>query len=384
MDMRPSVYASIRRSLLPAALSLLAGLTAISCTTEDEAQTVDKDQVQIPLPASTAKAGRFPDVSIANVFEPKGESNVRSSFTLAENVALIGTEESADMFKTEDGGMSWRKVLDGNDLWEIDDIRNYIRAADGRLYLTTSEPAIVCRSEDEGETWEVVARPDSSRTVGLIQLDDGTFLVGLRRADQQRTSLIRSTDHFESETWIQVSDEQPPQNTTCFHNLGGPNVLVGVGYQGTGKIYKSTDYGLTWTKKADYEEARDMMWFFQEDERTYMLASGVATLYMSSDNGETWNKEHQFWEKGFLGKSTTFDKNGKTYRLMTATDQRTKPYRHVVLISDDSARTWFEWIELDQDVSGGASNLAVLSPNRIVIGTGNHSAQGKAFTLEVK
>ncbi|MEP4077199.1 WD40/YVTN/BNR-like repeat-containing protein [Haloferula sp.] len=339
---------------------------------------------KITPPPSAKEAGRFPSVSVVNVFEPKGESNVRSSFRLSDKVGLIGTEETADLFKTEDGGSTWRKVLDGKSLWKVNDIRNFIRADDGHLYFTTSDPGIVCRSEDEGENWKVVAKPKASRTVGLVQLDDGTFLVGLRRAEQKKTSLIRSDDHFETETWIKVSDEDPPQNTTCFHNLGGTNALVGVGYEASGKIYKSTDSGLTWTKKADFPEARDTMWFFQEGKRTYLLASGVATLYVSEDEGETWAKDRQFWKKGFLGMSVPYKRDGKNYRLMCATDQTEKPNRHVILISDDAAKTWFEWIELDRDKTGGASNLSVLSPDRIIAGTGNHSAQGKAFTLEVK
>lgn len=340
---------------------------------------------KISPPKSAAKqSDRFPAVSVVNVYEPKGESNVRSSFRLSENVALIGTEETGDLFKTKDGGMTWRKVLDGKDLWKINDIRNFMRADDNHLYFTTSDPGIVCRSKDEGESWEVVAKPKASRTVGLTQLDDGTFLVGLRRAKQKKTSLIRSTDHFKTNTWIKVSDENPPQNTTCFHNLGGTKALVGVGYEASGKIYKSTDSGLTWTKKADLPKARDTMWFFQEGKRTYLLASGVATLYVSEDEGETWAKDQQFWEKGFLGMSVPYTRNGTNYRLMCASDQSKKPTRHVILISDDAAKTWFEWIELDTDKTGGVSNLSILSPDRIIAGAGNHSAQGKAFTLEIK
>lgn len=360
---------------------LVLAALLVSCS---DGGGVEEVGVKVPKPASEAGAGRFPQVGIVNVFEPPGESNVRSSFRLAENAGLIGTEETGDIFKTVDGGMTWVKQVDGGDLWGLDDVRNYLRADDGNLYITTSEPALVCRSADEGASWEVLARPQSSRTVGMVQLDNGTMLVGLRRAEQLQTSIVRSDDYFESFEWTPVSDEKPPQNTTCFHNLGGAEVLVGVGYEASGKIYKSTDYGRTWEKKADYPEARDMMWFFEEAGKVYLLASGVSTLYVSEDRGETWRKHRQFWEKGFLGMSQPFEYGDKRYVLMTGTDQTQKPYRHVILISDDQAETWYEWIELDQDVTGGASNLAVLSDSRIVVGTGNHSAQGKAFTLQVE
>ena len=125
----------------------------------------------------------FPKIKISHTFLPPGESNVRSSIKLSDSVALIGTEETGDVFKTTDGGKSWKKTIDGGDKWTIQDIRNFIRADDGCLYATTSEPALVLRSEDEGETWDVVAKPKASRTVALSQLETGEILVGLRRSD---------------------------------------------------------------------------------------------------------------------------------------------------------------------------------------------------------
>lgn len=53
------------------------------------------------------------------------------------------------------------------------------------------------------------------------------------------------------------------------------------------------------------------------------------------------------------------------------------------MLLGDEGDTWHPWIELGQDESGAASNLSVISSNRIVVGTGNHAAKGKAYTLEV-
>lgn len=342
-------------------------------------------QTDLPDPPSVRSAAgdRFPSVEVVRVFEPEGESNVRSSFQLADRIGLIGTEETGDIFKTEDDGLSWRKVWDGGAHWGIADVRNFLRARDGHLYITTTEPSTVARSTDEGESWDIVAEAPSSRTVGLVQLDNGAILVGLRRALAKQTSIIRSEDHFDSFQWLPVSTTEPPQNVTCFANLGGPEVLAGVGYEGSGKVYKSTDYGLTWSRKAEFPEARDLMNFFIAGDDIYVLASGIATLFKSSDGGETWSEAHRFWSKGFLGQCVQFDRGGRTYQLMSATDQSQTTYRHLVLISDDSGASWSEWIELAQDTSGGASNISVLSDNTIVVGAGNHSAQGRAFTLQV-
>jgi photosystem II stability/assembly factor-like uncharacterized protein len=333
--------------------------------------------------ASTSGTDRFPQVEIVNVFKPDGESNVRSSFRLADGVGLIGTEETGDVYKTEDAGLSWRKTFDGGEAWEIADVRNFIRGRDGHLYITTTEPATIARSTDEGESWAILAEPRSSRTVGLVELDSGVMLAGLRRSENNWSSVVRSEDRFDTFDWLPVSTTEPRQNVTCFGYWGGSEVLAGIGYEGPGKIYKSTDQGITWVKKAEFPDARDLMGFFRHGSDTYVLASGVSKLYRSSDGGETWSEARQFWSKGFLGECIPFEWEGVDYWLMSATDQSAATVRHLVLITDDPAGEWTEWIELIRDASGGASNLTALSEDTIVVGTGNHSAQGRAFTLKV-
>lgn len=339
--------------------------------------------VEPPEPVEHAEPGRFPGVKIDTIFEPEGESNVRASLYLGEGSGLIGTEESGDIFKTVDSGATWRKVCDGEERWSIMDVRNFIRARNGHLFLTTSEPALIVRSTDEGESWDIVAAAKASRTVGLVQLDSGTILAGLRRALNNRISIIRSEDYFDSVEWVPLSMTEPGQNVTSFGYWGGETLLAGVGYERSGKIYRSTDDGRTWRKTGEFPEARDLMGFFKSGDELYVMASGVSTLYSSSDNGETWRKARQFWDKGFLGPCISFTHEGRTYRLMVATDQTSKPYRHLVLISDQPAGEWYEWIELIEDESGAANNLSRLSANTIVVGTGNHSARGRAFTLKV-
>ena len=338
----------------------------------------------VPETSLEETSDRYPKVEVVGVFEPPGESNVRSSFQVDDDAALIGTEETGDIFKTTDGGGTWRKVWDGGEAWNIQDVRNYIRAQDGHIYITTSEPALVARSMDEGESWDVLARAQSSRTVGLVELDSGTMLVGLRRSENDRTSILRSTDVFKSFDWIKVMPEGPRQNVTCFGYWGGEDVWAGIGYEGSGKIFHSADEGKTWQQKADFHEARDLMDFFRHGDNLYVFASGIATLFKSTDGGETWTTARQIWSKGFLGQCVPITWEGQTFWIMTATDQTEKPYRHVVLITDDPGGEWTEWIELGRDTSGGASNEAPLTANRLVVGTGNHAAQGRAYTLEIK
>ena len=365
--------------ILPISLTILVTcLSAVPSLAQSEKKAVT-DQAK-----ASAQTKRFPAIEIAHTFAPPGESNVRSSVKLADGVALIGTEETGDVFKTTDAGETWTKTVDGGDEWSIQDVRNYIRADDGRIYATTSEPALVLCSADEGKSFEIVARAKSSRTVALQQLDSGEILVGLRRSENNKISILRSTDHFKTFDTVILDDKLPRQNTTCLMGLGDGVVVCGVGYEASGKIFRSTDAGLTWTQTAEFPNARDVMNFFTVGDKIYVLTSGIATIFASEDKGLTWNKHAQVWEKGFLGHHDTITHDAKTYHLLAATDQREKVKRHVVLISDDAGETWHQWVELMTDVSGGASNLSVISDDTIIVGTGNHSVQGIAHTLKVK
>ncbi len=349
------------------------------------AQSIEKKQADPSMHTfEKSQEKRFPQVEIINSFAPPSESNVRSSFKLSDGMALIGTEETGDVFKTTDGGKTWNKKVDGGDKWSIQDIRNFIRTDNGRLYATTSEPALVLRSDDEGESWDIAARTKSSRTVALEQLNTGEILVGMRRSENNKISIVRSADHFETFETIVLDDKLPRQNTTCLLGLGDGVVVCGVGYEASGKIFRSEDAGITWTQTAEFPEARDVMNFFRAGNKVFVLTSGIATIFASSDNGKTWAKHTQVWEKGFLGQHSVLEHDAKTYHLLAATDQREKLKRHVLLISDDNAETWHQWIELQTDVSGGASNLAVIGDGTIIVGTGNHSVQGFVHTLKIK
>ena len=343
---------------------------------------------------ATAPAPRLPVAEVVAVLEPAGESNVRSSISLGSGVGLVGTEERGHIYRTDDAGLTWRKIFDGGAAWRIADARNFLRGADGHLYLTTSEPGLVARSADEGVSWEVLARPRASRTVGIVELDDGTMLVGLRRSENGRTSILRSTDRFATFAWLPVSTTAPRQNVTSFGYWGGDVVFAGVGFEGAGTVYRSPDRGLTWTPVAEFAEARDLIGLQRSGDTVRVFASGIATIYATRDEGATWFREHQLFPRGFIGQIVPFEWAGRSFLVMCATDQSAPVYRHLLLISDDAGASWHEWVNLSREAAGkvlnanesggGASNLSVLSADTLVVGVGNHAVQGRAYTVRVR
>ena len=316
-------------------------------------------------------------------FLPPRESNVRCSLKLSDGVAIIGTEETADIYKTTDNGINWTKKLDANDEWNISDIRFFIRAQDNSLMCTTTRYGDILRSTDEGENWVRWSHIPADRSVGIVQISNGVILVGPRRADSENSSVFRSIDNGQNFTEITLQDLQ--QNTTCFIDLGDGNVLAGVGYDGTAKVFKSTDYGLNWSMKADFDGTIDIMDFVEDEGVIYASTKSNAEIYKSTDNGDSWSLHHKFWDQGFLGMFAKLTWNGQDYLLLSGSDQTTR-YIHKVLISKDHGATWIEWLTvLDTKDAGGASNIAVIddAQTTVIVGTGNHATKGRVHIIHV-
>lgn len=387
LEVRPVLF------LLTLVVALLAGCTPQppppppgGAITEDGRLTSkweQNDQGEARAIGATGGGVVGPLWELVQRLEPAGESHVRSTFALSASGALAGTEETADVFKTTDAGRTWRKTFDGGDAFRVQDIRTFIRAQDGTLYASTSGQGDILASTDEGETWRLIQSLPAWRTVGMAQLQDGTLLVGTRKDESGETSLYRSRDGFATVERIALATPQQ-QNVTTIYPLGESRALAGVGFDGTAKVFLTTDSGRTWRQVADFTGTADIMDFIAVDDALYAATKSTATIYRSTDGGETWTPHAQIWERGFLG---TFDRlahGDREYLLLAGSDQRERErIRHVVLISADQGATWHEWAELQLDVTGAASNLTVLGNHTVLVGTGNHSAQGRLFVLAV-
>jgi len=329
------------------------------------------------------EGGELPSFEITGVFEPEGESNVRCSFALNKEEALIGTEETADVYWSKDQGKTWEKVFDAGEAYDAADVRRILRADDGNLYASTSGQGDILRSTDEGKTWERINSIPAWRTVGIEQLDNGVFLIGARKDESGKTSIYRSTDYCQTLNHIPI-DTPEQQNVTTFEDLGDGRVLAGIGFDGSGKVFLSEDHGQSWRQTADFKGTKDLLDFIVFEGTLFASTKSEATLYKSDDGGETWEKAYQVWDKGFLGTFDLLETNGQSIPLLSGTDQRNAEiFHHYIIASLNQGKTWKPWILLHSDVTGGASNLTVLNKEVILAGTGNHSAQGRLHTIRL-
>jgi photosystem II stability/assembly factor-like uncharacterized protein len=189
---------------------------------------------------------------------------------------LFGPNEERGVFKTTDGGKSWKKVLFANNMAGAVDLLMEPGNAQ-TLYATT---------------WRVIRTPYSLESGG------------------EGSALWKSTDG--GETWKNISSNKGlPKNET----LGIIGVAVSpvntdrvwaIIEAKSGGLYRSDDGGATWSKQTDDANIRQRAWYFSKifadpkNENTiYALNVG---LYRSRDGGKTFQSintphgdHHDMW-----------------------------------------------------------------------------------------
>ncbi len=223
------------------------------------------------------------------------------------------------LYESRDKGVTWKRIEDTNLSLCIKE-PSLVALPDGALILTGEDPvhqygpgdgkAPVCRSEDEGRTWETVMVPGKSHVRNIIVEADGSLLI-VRNfkygGDNPNLQLCRSVDR--GATW-QFSEGTVDWNYThfgevCPIRLRDGRLMAalrrqipgthGEGFQTT-VITESEDDGKTWTKPRQMTAAAEVHVFLTElnDGRilatytNYHLPFGIFAV-ISDDHGKTWD-----------------------------------------------------------------------------------------------
>ena len=188
---------------------------------------------------------------------------------------LFGPSTERGVYKTNDGGKTWRRVLFSNE---------YAGAID--LIADPSNPAIFYAS-----TWRVRRTPYSLESGG-----DGS-------------ALWKSIDG--GENWKNISKNKGlPKDTIGIIGItvspSNPDKLYAIVESRTGGVFSSTDAGETWTKTTDNSEVRQRSWYFN---KIFCDPKNENTLYVcnvgfhrSRDGGKTFTQintphgdHHDLW-----------------------------------------------------------------------------------------
>ena len=226
-------------------------------------------------------------------------------------VAAIGNAFKSNaergIYKTTDGGKSWRKVLFVSDS---------VGAADLELNPANPEVVYAWMWRGERKPWTIVSGAESSAGVGFYKSTDGgehftkvtnglpSALVGkaniaVTAANPNRVyalieakpggGLYRSEDAGDS--WKQVSNyAQLITRPFYYVALAADPTNADVVYAGAEGFFKSSDGGATWSPLRTPHGDNHDMWINPKDGRI-MIQSNDGGANVSQDGGRTWSSQ---------------------------------------------------------------------------------------------
>lgn len=218
-----------------------------------------------------------------------------------------GPNTERGLFKTTDGGKSWRKILYFDDLTGCSDVdidpgnANIVWAGTHRhqrwpWYFTSGGGATgVYKSSDGGETWTRLSGKGNGR--GLPEGDMDRVGLSVHRANPDIVYVVSETKS-EGELWRtddggrtwQTVNRDPNINFRPFYysdiraDPKNPNVLFSL----SGTLYRSEDGGRSFQAiRADIHGDHQAMWIDPTDPR-YILEGSDGGWQVSYDAGRTW------------------------------------------------------------------------------------------------
>ncbi len=299
---------------------VLSGLTLLGCTAlAAAAQQVDP---------SVYDAYRFRHVG------PEGNRAIAALSIPGDPLTWWVGAASGGVWKTEDGGASWRPTFDDMDAQSIGSLTlaptapNEVWAGTGETFIIRPALAMgngIYKSVDGGETWEHKGLTETAR-IGRIVVhprdEDVVFACALGHAygDQEERGIYRTTDGGDS--WEQVLFVDP--GTGCADlaiDPERPDILFAgmwslrvdpwmLNSAGTGGgVYVSRDGGDSWEKiagrglpGADELVGKVAVGIAHSDpDRVYaLLELEHPTFYRSDNGGRSWrlmNRDHDMAER---------------------------------------------------------------------------------------
>lgn len=215
---------------------------------------------------------------------------------------VICVDYSGRIYRTPDGGASWG-VQDSTLTWGGDaaahPAQDGVFFACGRVDISGDEWMSVGRSDDGGLTWafeDLGDSPGSAIAIAYDPVRPDTVYVGGSYHNMQGSILMRSTDG--GADWSEV---QTPVGFYGIYDIAvnpfDPDAILLAGYDG---IFRSSDFGATWTKVVDCQypscvlfdpQMPQLAWYYQDD----MPVQGVCVSYDAGLTWETWNEGLVTW-----------------------------------------------------------------------------------------
>jgi len=287
--------------------------------------------------------------------------------------------EARGVYKSTDGGQSWRQVLFVNDLAGAVDLTldptnpRILYASTWRVQRTPyslssgGEGSALWKSTDSGETWKEISTHDGfpEGTLGIIGVTVSP--VNSQRVwaiveNKEKGGLYRSEDG--GKTWSQVNSERKLRQRAWYYTrLYADTQDEDVVYVLNVRYHKSTDGGKTFnTFNAPHGDHHDL-WIAPEDPNR-MIIGDDGGAQISYDGGTTWSTYYNQPTAQFYRVTTD---NAHPYRIYVAQqDNSTIRIRHR---SDGRAIGDDDW---EETAGGESAHIAVDPQNNDIVYGGSY------------
>ena len=226
-------------------------------------------------------------------------------------VAAIGqafnANEERGVFKTEDGGKTWNKVLYISDTVGFADIEllpgnpDIVFAAAWKAERKpwtiisggSQEEGGLYKSDDGGKSWEKITDGLPQGLIGDIDLAispaNSSIVYALVEAPGDDGGMYRSVD--QGRTFEQVSDDSNIRNRPFYYgNIEADPQNADIVYSLAGRFVKSVDGGATWTRVIPPHDDNHDMWI-NPDNPDLFIQGNDGGANVTHNGGKTWSTQ---------------------------------------------------------------------------------------------
>ncbi|MHA7829847.1 MAG: VPS10 domain-containing protein [Flagellimonas sp.] len=292
---------------------------------------------------------------------------------------LYKPTEERGVYKSTDGGESWKKVLFANDMAGAVDLTfdpnnpRILYASTWRIERTPyslnsgGEGSALWKSTDSGETWTEISNNEGFATdtlgiIGVAVSPQNSNRVWAMVENKEEGGLYRSEDA--GKTWSLVnSDRSLRQRAWYYTRVYADTNDEDVVYVLNVSYHKSTDGGKTFeSSNAPHGDHHDL-WIAPEDSNRMIMADDGGAQ-VSYDGGETWSTYHNQPTAQFYRVTTD---NAFPYRIYVA--QQDNSTIRINYRSDDGSIGEDDW---ESTAGGESAHIAVDPTNDDIVYGGSY------------
>lgn len=241
-------------------------------------------------------------------------------------IAATGTDggaaipAAAGVYVSRDSGLSWIKTTLSNTNWVGAAV-----SADGNKIVVASYGGQMQRSTNAGATWTLA--PVNDYFTGLASSSDGNYLTAVTN----RGCVYISSNAGVS--WTRVATTPSKLNTIALSSTGQYQYLTNSGNI-SGNIYKSSDYGATWTDATTSGTGYNLFYTditTSSDGSVIAATAGSSGIIISRDSGATWSRATLSPDPGSWSSVAS---SGDGTRIITSSSGKD------LYLSTDTGATW--------------------------------------------